>query len=149
MIIRIILTIMIIVIIMIIRMIGIIMIIRNYLCAPMSVYFNAYRDNAYNRGGEEILKVTMMIMITMMMMVVVVVMTIIIIMLVTNERDNDRVYVSETMKQWTYCQARTQQKHNSLGVTLCAGNNGNDEGYNDDGNYKHDGIDGIDLKSTS
>ena len=30
---------------------------RNYLCAPMSVYFNAYRDNAYNRGGEEILKV--------------------------------------------------------------------------------------------
>ena len=31
--------------------------IRNYLCAPMSVYFNAYRDNAYNRGGEEILKV--------------------------------------------------------------------------------------------
>jgi len=29
---------------------------RNYLCAPMSVYFNAYRDNAYNRGGEEILK---------------------------------------------------------------------------------------------
>ena len=33
------------------------MVIRNYLCAPMSVYFNAYRDNAYNRGGEEILKV--------------------------------------------------------------------------------------------
>ena len=30
---------------------------RNYLTAPMSVYFNAYRDTAYNRGGEEILKV--------------------------------------------------------------------------------------------
>ena len=57
----------------------IIMIIRNYLCAPMSVYFNAYRDNAYNRGGEEILKV--IIMIKMMLMVVMVMMIIIIIML--------------------------------------------------------------------
>ena len=59
----------------------IIMIIRNYLCAPMSVYFNAYRDNAYNRGGEEILKVIIMIMIKMMLMVVMVMMIIIIIML--------------------------------------------------------------------
>ena len=67
---------------------------RNYLCSPMSVYFNAYRDNAYNRGGEEILKVTLMMIIlimilTMIMIMIMILTMIMIMMMVISMFDND------------------------------------------------------------
>ena len=61
---------------------------RNYLCSPMSVYFNAYRDNAYNRGGEEILKVTLMIIILIMILTMIMIM-IMVISMFDNDSDGE------------------------------------------------------------